>query len=60
MTQEEFDRTEFKAGMFLVHTTFGRGSIVGVDLEERLIEVSFDGGLGYDWVRCENVELIKE
>lgn len=60
MTQKEFDHTEFKAGMFLVHPAFGRGRIVGVNLQERLIEVSFDDGLGYDWVRCENVELIKE
>ena len=60
MTHEEFDMTEWKARMRLRHYKQGEGTIVGVELEERLIEIQFDENLGTDWVRCENIELIKE
>ena len=59
MTQEEFNVTQFGKGMRCKHPRWGEGSIVGLDFDEQLIEVQFDENLGPDWVRCENVELIK-
>ncbi len=58
MEQEDFDKTQFKAGM-RVNYKGAEYPVVGVNFEERLL------GLGDDfenddltWVRCENAEFI--
>lgn len=64
MTQEEFDNVEWNAGSEVIYK--GNTLCVGsVDFEERLIGTykSEDANLDeikFDWIRCENAELLKQ
>lgn len=58
MTQEEFDKTEFKPGMRVRHRAFGDGTVVQSDMIYH-VSVVFDDGLGPFPVRFESVEPIK-
>jgi hypothetical protein len=60
MTHEQFNEIRWVKGMRCTHTSGDSGHIVGVNFNEYLLEVSFDDSLGFDWVRCENVELINK
>ena len=60
MTQEEFDSTEFRKGMRVHHPIDGEGTITGVDFAENLIEVAFDGYVGENWCRYENITIINK
>lgn len=65
MTTEEFDETGWTRGMHATHRNQqGIYPIASVDFEEKLVGLKdFVGGAEPDhihWVRCENIELIKE
>jgi hypothetical protein len=62
MTPQEFDNTGFGSGMKVIYkdSEYLLGS---VDFEERLIGIVTEedfksGDYTYDWIRCENCELI--
>lgn len=59
MSPEQFDNTKFGKGMKARHTKYGEGDIVGVDYDERLVNLSLPGLIGDNWCRCENVEVVE-
>ena len=62
MTREDFNNTNFGAGMFALYKTDVRQSdpdkypISAVNFNEGLLELKCDDG-GYIWVRCENIDI---
>ena len=58
MTIEQFDKTEFTKGMGAKTKDGQIYPIAGINLEERLIGIKTIEDIF--WVRCENVELVKE
>jgi hypothetical protein len=59
MDQTEFDNTSWGAGMICLYNLKER-DITSVDFTEHLIGlVNKDDDEMVDWVRCENVELLK-
>ena len=63
MTQEEFDKTDWKFGMRCVFN--GKiYPIISVDFHEKLISINQDSAFIHgkeveDWKRCENIKLVK-
>lgn len=59
MTEQEFDNTEWSAGMEFRYK--GKGEklpVCAVDFEERLIAYPCDNAQEMSWVRCENAVLV--
>jgi hypothetical protein len=58
MTTEEFDKQRWGVDMKCIYDGKTR-DIISVDFPERLVGLSYDGESEVQWVRCENVKLIK-
>ena len=57
MTKKEFDKANFKKGMKAIYRSYTY-RITACDFTEYLFELKNDEE-EYIWVRCENVEVIK-
>jgi len=64
MTTEEFDQVDWVTGLKVKYvgdySPLGSGTYIirSVNFTEKLLEL--DTLIGDEWVRCENVELVKE
>lgn len=59
MTQEEFEKRKWKAGMKAIINGKEK-NIISVDFEQNLIGLEIEGDdEEIDWVRCENCEIVE-
>ena len=57
MTRDEFNDTEWKEGMRVLHNTYGKGHVVSVS--NNVLKVRFGRSIGLVNVFPENIELIR-
>ena len=61
MTAEEFDATQWGAGMQCRYNNGGMDDIVSVDFDERLLGIDiYDDANNLKWIRCESAEEVTE